>query len=286
MSPLPTASPSPLPTFTPGPLKKLFADRHDVRFWETEGLQHTYLFWVRAMLTEEVEAPPFKRALLVATEKVADGAAARGLPDARARCVAFAFLASAWAFPTAELLEALAAPEFPAALSEAWLRLGGRAPEKETVAEWRRLDLESLRETYTRLFYDTCLPFIPPYESVYYNERQVMGKRAAAVVECYRRAGLAAEGEMPDHIQHECEFVAHLAGDEVAASEAGDPVRAAARRETQDEFLRDHLLPWGVKFCADLASLARDPFYATTAQLGNELFNAEWSRTSQSAPTV
>ncbi|MDE3090595.1 MAG: molecular chaperone TorD family protein, partial [Chloroflexota bacterium] len=102
-----------------------------------------------------------------------------------------------------------------------------------------------------------------------------------AVMEFYRRAGLAAEGEMPDHIAHECEFAAHLAGEEIAAHESDDNARAAAMREMQDEFLREHLLPWGVKLCADLACLARGDFYSATARLGTALFNAEWARISQ-----
>ncbi len=86
---------------------------------------------------------------------------------------------------------------------------------------------------------------------------------------------------MPDHIAHECEFVAHLASEEIAARAAGDDERAAAMCQMQGEFLREHLLPWGVKFCADLACLARGEFYAATARLGTALFNAEWWGISQ-----
>ncbi len=258
--------------FTPGPLKKLFADRHDRLFWQTEGTQHTYLFWVRAMLTEKVEPPPFS------PSPVERG---RGQGWESPRRVAYGFLANAWNYPSAETLAAFTAPQFLTTLTEAWTHLTGDAPGAETVAGLTQVNLDQLREEYTRLFYDTYLPFIPPYESVYYNERQVMGKRAATVMEFYRRAGLAAEGEMPDHIAHECEFVAHLVGEEITAREGGDDARAAAMRKMQDEFLREHLLLWGVKFCADLACLARGGFYAATARLGTALFNAEWARISQ-----
>lgn len=274
MSQLPNPNPSTPAGFTPGPLKKLFADRHDVRFWQTEGMQHTYLFWVRAMLATEVEPPPFDPHPLPLPRTTGDGA-----EDARARRMVYGFLASAWTYPSAETWAALTAPQFPTMLADAWTRLTGDAAGAEVFAALSQTDLEQLREAYTRLFYDTYLPFIPPYESVYYNERQVMGKRAVTVMEFYRRAGLAAEGEMPDHIAHECEFVAHLAGEEAAARETGNSERAAAMQGTQDEFLREHLLPWGVKFCADLACLARNDFYAPTARLGTTLFNVEWART-------
>ena len=258
--------------FTPGPLKKLFADRHDVRFWQTEGMQHTYLFWVRATLTEEVEPPPFTPSPVAQARDEGWGLARRAVYD---------FLARAWTYPSAETLAAFTASEFATAFTEAWTYLADDAAGAEVFAALSRTDLEQLREAYTRLFYDTYLPFIPPYESVYYNERQVMGKHAAAVIEFYRRAGLAADGEMPDHIAHECEFVAHLAGEEITARATGDDARAAAMRQMQDEFLREHLLPWGVKFCADLACLAHNEFYATTARLGTALFNAEWARISR-----
>ncbi len=276
--------------FTPGPLKKLFADRRDVRFWQVEGIQHSYLYWVRAMMSEEIEPPPF-----------AGGTPLRSVPDyerAGARRVAYDLLARAWSYPSAEMLATFAAPEFAATLSDAWTRLAGDATGVEVVAGLSVANnhalrageavngqrsavvnqhlLDSLREQYTRLFYDTYLPCIPPYESVYYNERQVMGKRAGAVIEFYRRAGLAAEGDLPDHIAHECEFIAHLAEEESAAWDAGDAARTDSLRQAQDEFLREHLLPWGVKFCADLARLARGDFYAATARLGSALFNAEW----------
>lgn len=278
--------------FIPGPLKKLFADRHDVRFWQTEGMQHTYLFWVRATLTEEVEPPPFASPLtphplpplLGRTSAPGEGEGGKGDGGEEgedARRVAYDFLARAWAYPSAETLAAFTAPEFSTAFTEVWTHLTGGALGTEIFAGLAKTDLEQLRAAYTRLFYDTYLPFIPPYESVYSNERQVMGKHAAAVMEFYRRAGLESEGEMPDHIAHECEFIAYLAGEETAAHTTGDDARAAAMRELQDEFLREHLLPWGVKFCADLVCLARDDFYATTARLGTALFNAEWARVSQ-----
>jgi TorA maturation chaperone TorD len=263
-------------TFTPGPLKKLFADRRDVQFWQTEGMQHSHLFWVRAMLTIQVEEPPFS-AQAIGGYRLSHTTGDK-LEDARARRIAYGFLATVWTYPSAEMRAKLATPQFAAALGEAWARLAENARDVEQVTGLQPGSPERLREEYTRLFYDTYLPFIPPYESVYYNERQVMGKRAAAVIESYRRAGLAAEGEMPDHISHECEFVASLAREEAEAREAGDSTRAAARRQMQAEFLREHLLPWGVKFCADLACLACGDFYAATARLGSSLFNAEWAR--------
>jgi TorA maturation chaperone TorD len=262
--------------FTQGPLKKLYADRRDAQFWQTEGMRHSHLFWVRAMLTMKVEEPPFNSHPLPSPHNVQGG-----LEEAKARHTAYGFLAAAWTYPSVEMCATFGTPQFAASLCEAWARLTGDAREAEKVAGLQLGNLERLHEEYTRLFYDTYLPFIPPYESVYYNERQVMGKRAAAVIEFYRRAGLAAEGEMPDHIAHECEFVAHIAGKEAAARETGNNTRAAARREMQAEFLCEHLLPWGVKFCADLASLARGDFYAATARLGSALFNAEWSRIGQ-----
>ncbi len=136
-----------------------------------------------------------------------------------------------------------------------------------------------LRTVYTRLIYDTNLPFVPPYESVYCNERRVMWKPAGAVADDYRAAGLGIDGaELPDHIALECEFVALLAGREADAWQAGQREEARQIWGTTNRFLSEHVLSWGGKFCADLLALAQVDFYRAVARLGAGLFNDEWLR--------
>src|SRR3990172_12160235 len=89
-SPLPTArapdpptdqasgrdTPSPTPSTSLrtgfGELARLFVDRQDVKFWETEGPRYKHLFWVRAMLSEQAEPPPRVDRAVVRPQSEAD----------------------------------------------------------------------------------------------------------------------------------------------------------------------------------------------------------------------
>ena len=75
--------------------------------------------------------------------------------------------------------------------------------------------LEELQTEYTRLFV-TDFPTLtcPPYES-YYREGSLYGNASIEVEDIYRDRGLeySFEGEPPDHISVELEFLA-LTGDE------------------------------------------------------------------------
>ena len=83
-------------------------------------------------------------------------------------------------------------------------------PEFKTLLEkFIRIDLETLQTEYTRLFVSTFPTLIcPPYES-YYREGLVYGNASVEVAEIYERYGLkyAYEGEPPDHISVELEFL-------------------------------------------------------------------------------
>jgi TorA maturation chaperone TorD len=111
------------------------------------------------------------------------------------------------------------------------------------------------------------MPFIPPYESIYLGERRLMGETVGKVVQYYKRFGLYAEGEMPDHIAHECEFMAIL-------YEKDESLLAR-------EFLREHLLKWGWMFFEDLLTLAKLDFYKGIALIGRELFSWEISKNEE-----
>jgi TorA maturation chaperone TorD len=259
-------------------LARLFVDRRDVKFWQNEGPRHNYLYWVRAMLSEEAEPPPRVPRTVARPQSEADHHR-----FARARREAYGFLARAFEYPTDSFLADITTPAYLEAIAAAFRQLAGGDDVNEGLALWRQAaangrppligeyGLSPLRAAYTRLIYDTELPFVPPYESVYGNERHVMGKPAGAVADDYRAAGLGIEGaEMPDHIALECEFVSLLAGREAEAWETGRREEARQWGATTGRFLRDHVLSWGGKFCAD--------FYRAAAKLGAGLFNDELVR--------
>jgi len=274
---------APTPSF--GELARLFVNRRDVKFWQTEGLQHAHLFWVRAMLSEEVEPPPLVPRAVTMPQLDADYRR-----FAQARQQIYGFLARAFEYPDDDFLADITTPAYVENLVASLRLLADNDETNEGATLWLqfaesagapagRFGLSPLREDYTRMIYDSNLPCIPPYESVFHNERQVMGKQAGAVTDFYHQAGLGVTGhEMPDHIALECEFVAHLAGKEAEARENGQLDGAAQIWETEQRFLTAHLLTWGGKFCADLHALARADFYRAVARLGAGLFNDELVR--------
>ncbi|MEZ0343185.1 MAG: molecular chaperone TorD family protein [Caldimicrobium sp.] len=75
---------------------------------------------------------------------------------------------------------------------------------------FKNFGLEKLKEEYTKLFISSfpTLP-CPPYES-YYREGLLLGETSQEVLEYYQRAGyqFTREGESPDHIAVELEFLA------------------------------------------------------------------------------
>jgi TorA maturation chaperone TorD len=273
------------PSLTFGELARLFVDRQDVKFWETEGPRHNSLYWVRAMLSEQAEPTPRIDRPVAQPQSEADY-----LCFAHARREAYGFLARAFEYPTDAFLADITIPGYVEALAASFHQLANNDDVNEGLTLWSQVavsggaligeyGLSPLRTAYTRLIYDTNLPFVPPYESVYCNERRVMGKPAGAVADDYRAAGLGIEGaEMPDHIALECEFVALLAGREADAWQAGQREEARQILGTTNRFLSEHVLSWGGKFCADLLALAQVDFYRAVARLGAGLFNDELLR--------
>lgn len=273
------------PSLTFGELARLFVDRRDVKFWQAEGDQHNYLYWVRAMVSKEMESVPLTMHPVTTPETDADR-----LRFAQARHQVYGFLARAFEYPDDAFLADISTPAYFEALAVEFRQLANNGDVDEGLSIWQQavhsetplageFGLSPLRKAYTRMVYDSNLPCIPPYESVYYSERQVMGKKTGTVADFYRRAGLGVEGnEIPDHIALECEFVAYLAGREAETRQSGLHDQADPIWETERQFLMNHLLSWGGKFCADLLSLARVDFFRAVARLGAGLFNDELIR--------
>ena len=45
----------------------------------------------------------------------------------------------------------------------------------------------------------------------------------------------------------------------------------------REEFLRNHLLVWGTRFCGDLGVLAKSDFYKGISLIGKEFFDLEFN---------
>lgn len=262
-------------------IDRLFVDDKDAKFWKTEGANHGNLYWVRAMVSRKREPAPVEEED-VALPKDTEGM----IKNYKARALLYRILSDGYNEPT----EALAKAVTDGSLCDQLAVLlndfkGNKRMDEGRGAICKMKDRKSdptfdeLKKEYCRNIHDTNLPFISPYESVYRGERQVMGSRAFEVNEWYKKAGLGVEGaEMPDHIIHECEFVSVLSERIVKSLEEGKTEDAEGYQTMCNEFLRDHLLQWGAKFCEDLLLLAKSDFYKGMALLGRGIFNMEYNR--------
>jgi len=110
----------------------------------------------------------------------------------------------------------------------------------------------------------------PPYESVY-REGTISGACSSRVNAWYRRFGLdltsSFEGEPPDHIAFELDFMRNLCNKEAEANGRGIYQEACRLLQAQKEFLDEHLLMWVGEFCSEVKEHDGTGFYKGVAEL-------------------
>lgn len=179
-------------------------------------------------------------------------------------------------------------PQVPA-LAEAALRAGEAGGDlADAVARlrtaWAAAPPGEAEAEYVRLFSHTVRGDCPPYESEYGETRDVVRQphELSDVGAFYRAVGLALAGacaERPDHVAVECEYMHFMAYKEAHAEERGDAALAAATREIEGRFLKDHLGRWGPAFFRRGLHLAGDAgVYGPLARLGLALLREDCTR--------
>jgi TorA maturation chaperone TorD len=117
--------------------------------------------------------------------------------------------------------------------------------------------LEGLQVEHTRLFVNAVPSVIaPPYGSIYLSkDRTLYGPSAEKAKQFYHEQGFAlpGEGDIPDHLSLELEFLALLA-------EHG-------REEEEELFLQQHFRPWFPKFQERVLQHERHHFYGVLVNL-------------------
>ncbi|MGQ9733389.1 MAG: TorD/DmsD family molecular chaperone [Candidatus Zipacnadales bacterium] len=146
-------------------------------------------------------------------------------------------------------------------------------------AQWGRdaADLHGeLRQEFAALFIGPQPRAVHPYESVYHDGLTVdgralrgllMGESVDKVRAFWAEAGVQSIHPCnypPDHFGLELGFVAYL-GQQFRESEDERYLDLARR------FLREHLLAWGPRFCAELYALEAARFYKPVARLADGL---------------
>lgn len=155
----------------------------------------------------------------------------------------YRFFARIFSYPDSSLIEDLSVEV--AATAE---RLSEVAPQLHPLPK-----LTELEVGYTGLFISRHggVP-APPYGSVYLEEAsQLMGQTTLCVLQAYEGEGLnhEEEGEPPDFIATEMEFLYYLIGKEMDALSHDDPEAAHDFRQKQIDFCHTLLQPWIKQFC-------------------------------------
>lgn len=130
-------------------------------------------------------------------------------------------------------------------------------------------DFDEVVADYTRLFIGPGQVLAPPWESVFVEKgRMIFQNATLGVRDWYRRNGLQSVKlykEPDDHIGLELTFLAHLAGEALAALEKGDDVSFEAANSAQRSFLLEHVLTWAPVWCDQVDVYTRTNFYRGVA---------------------
>lgn len=184
------------------------------------------------------------------------------------RAACWRLLGSAFAYPTAPRLAAVAADaarvaegEHPPAVRQAL--------EAFAVAA-RAADPDAMASEYVFLF-DRQVP-CPPYEGAWGDGPRLADRPAllADVAGFYLAFGLEPAGAQPDtedHLVAEAEFMSALAIKEAWALAEGLDEAAAITRAAQRAFLGDHLGRWAGAFATSLAAMTPLSYYTAAAKL-------------------
>ncbi len=209
---------------------------------------------------------------------------AQGLAEARAKL--YRLLGSVYIRPPSpDFLKSLAgwvasltgAEVPPQLLSEQMRRsldmLGSFFKGIEESNSWQEI-AETASVEFTRLFRGVSRHYSPPppYESLYREESgRVFGKLTASVHQEYRRFGLdlaaGLNGEPPDHISFELEFMHLLCNQEAEAWKKDDEGEALRLLLAKRDFLREHLMVWLPGFCAEVKKHDRLGLFGHLADL-------------------
>jgi TorA maturation chaperone TorD len=142
--------------------------------------------------------------------------------------------------------------------------------------------LEELAVEYTRLFLGPG-KHVSPHESVHHQRDdgqwgKLWGASTAEVKKFIETTGLDYSDDfkgMPDHITVELEFMQQLTLGEEQAWKEEDADKAAAFRNVEKKFIKEHLSRWIPTFCEQVIQEAELPFYRSFAELTKRFIGYE-----------
>lgn len=133
---------------------------------------------------------------------------------------------------------------------------------------------EAIKPEYARLFIGPRRVPVPPYESVYReNRKSIFGRNTMAVREVYQNAGieLGTGLNIPeDFIGFELEFMYYLSFETVKALEADELDKVSKLLSYQQYFLSHHLVKWINEFTQDIVKATTLEYFDVTAKFTAE----------------
>ncbi len=194
-----------------------------------------------------------------------------------ARSTVYRLLAQGFAYPTRVATEQLLEDDLPLALA-----VSSPFPQEvrdsldAAAAALERVDANALEVAYRGLFSHVHSADCPLYETDY-TAREIwrQSQQLADLAGFYRAFGVEEQGERPDGLSVELEFMHVVSYKEAWALVQGDEEHARLCRDAQESFLRDHLLRWAPDLVRRVEALAGGGPYAALARLGRLFLRAE-----------
>ncbi|MEW6581573.1 MAG: molecular chaperone TorD family protein, partial [Actinomycetota bacterium] len=138
---------------------------------------------------------------------------------------------------------------------------------------------EDLEVDHARLFDCECP--CPPYEGSYEGDPFRQARQMSDVAGFYAAFGARVagpEGDRPDHVACELEFLSFLALRRAAAVEEGRAEDAEVCGDAEDSFLREHVGRWLGPFGTAVSGAAQTPVYRALGRLAAGFAASELGR--------
>ncbi len=152
---------------------------------------------------------------------------------------------------------------------------GGRMGSNGWNTLGKNVSLEkAVSVEFTKLFRGVSPRYSPPppYESVYLEEGgRTFGELSTQLQREYRHFGLNStnrlQGEPPDHLSFEFEFMHTLCNREAEVWDSGDEDEAHTLLLAEKQFLNTHLMNWLPKLCEKIREFERLGLFAGIADI-------------------
>lgn len=218
-----------------------------------------------------------ENALLTGRTRLAD--------EALARSAVYRLLSSVFTYPVPETVGRLRDEDLPfaTAVAEA-LPQQVRGELERAAFELSRATPEEIEIAYRGTFSHVHSADCPLYETDF-TSREIwrQSQELADLAGFYCAFEIEVEGERPDHISVELEFMHLLAYKEAWAVVQGDREGEEVCRAAQERFLADHLLKWAPGLALRVETVAGTGPYAAAGRLASAFLRAETERIGAAA---